>query len=76
MLVENAGQWRDAMTILGWISLVALLLAALLAKNPEQYGLHAFYEVPPAKGTAAQQEYPWKIERFSTFRFGVRFWHF
>lgn len=69
MLVENAGQWRDAMTILGWISLVALLLAALLAKkNPEQYGLHAFGEVPPAKGTAAQQEYPWKIgEAFSTF---------
>lgn len=33
MLVENAGQWRDAMTILGWISLVALLLAALLAKK-------------------------------------------
>ena len=49
----------------GW----KLLLAALLAKkNPEQYGLHAFGEVPPAKGTAAQQEYPWKIgEAFSTF---------
>ncbi|MFQ9524103.1 MAG: hypothetical protein ACLR2G_12325 [Phascolarctobacterium faecium] len=50
------------MTILGWISLVALL-AALLAKRTRQYGLHAFGEVPPAKGTAAQQEIPGKLER-------------
>ncbi|MEG0798569.1 MAG: MFS transporter [Acidaminococcaceae bacterium] len=69
MLVENVGQWRDAMTILGWIFLVALFVAAALAKkNPEQYGLQAFGSAPQIAGQEAPKEYIWSISKaFSTF---------
>lgn len=78
MLVENAGQWRDAMTILGWISLVALLLAALLAKrtrNSMAYMLLAKFHL--LKARQPNKSIPGKLERLlARFRFGVRFWHF
>lgn len=68
MLVQNAAQWRDAMTYLGWISLVALFVAAALAKkNPEQYGLQAFGTVPAPAGAAPKAEHIWTIgEAFGT----------
>lgn len=70
MLVQNAAQWRDAMNYLGWLSLVALLVAAMLAKkNPEQYGIQAFGSPPAgAGGAAAPKEYVWNISQaFGTF---------
>lgn len=69
MLVENAGQWRDAMTLLSYLFLVALFVAAFLAKkNPEQYGLEAFGSAPAVAGATPQKEYVWTIGKaFATF---------
>ena len=68
MLVESAGQWREAMTYLGWIFLVLLLIASALAKkNPEQYGLKAFGEAP-TPAAQNKEEYIWSIKNaFSTY---------
>lgn len=72
MLVENAGQWRDAMTYLSWIFLVLLLLASYLAKkNPEQYGLQPFgapANVVAAEAADKKPEFVWKISQaFKTY---------
>lgn len=70
MLVANAESWREAMTSLGWLVLVALLIASYLAKkNPEHYGLQAFGSAPANKsGAAPAPEYVWGVgEAFGTF---------
>lgn len=69
MLVQNAGQWRDAMSYLAWIFLVLLLIAAALAKkNPDHYGLEPFGSIPVKPGTVAKKEYLWSIgEAFRTW---------
>jgi MFS family permease len=61
--------WRSAMQILGWLTLLCLLIAAVVAKkNPEDYGLQAFGEEPPASGGKAAKEYVWSIkEAFSSY---------
>ena len=68
MLVQNAAQWRDAMSYLSWIFLVLLLIASYLAKkNPEQYGITPFGAMPAAPGAAAKPEYVWNVsEAFGT----------
>ena len=72
MLVQNAAQWRDAMSYLSWIFLVLLLIASYLAKkNPEQYGLRPFGEAaaPEAvKAAPPKKEYIWSIGKaFATY---------
>lgn len=69
MLVESAGQWREAMTILSWIFLALLIVAALLAKkNPEQYGFQAFGEAPQDPNKKPVAEYIWSIkDAFATY---------
>lgn len=69
MLVENVAQWRDAMTYLGFIFLVLLLIAAMIAKkNPEDYGVAPFGEVALKPGEVKKEEYIWSIKKaFSTF---------
>lgn len=65
MLVSNIDQWRPAMAYLGWLALVALLVAAYLAKkNPEDYGIQPF-GMPPAGSSAAppKKEYIWTISK-------------
>lgn len=72
MLVANAEQWRPAMAYLGWLALVALLVAAYFAKkNPEDYGIQPFGmpPAPPAGSTAPapKKEFIWNISQaFST----------
>lgn len=68
MLVQNSAMWRDAMTYLAWISLIALFAASALAKkNPEQYGLQPFGLAPVAAGAAPKAEHVWNIrEAFAT----------
>ena len=72
MLVQNAAQWRDAMSYLSWIFLVLLLIASCMAKkNPEQYGLLPFGEAaaPEAvKAAPPKKEYIWSISKaFATY---------
>lgn len=74
MLVENAAQWRIAMTYLSWIFLLLLLLAAFLAKkNPDQYGLQPFGEAKAAPASATsgapkKEEFIWNIRQaFATY---------
>jgi MFS family permease len=68
MLVQNAAQWRDAMSYLAWITLALLLIAAMLAKkNPEQYGIIPFGAVPAAPGADTKTEHIWSVgEAFGT----------
>ena len=72
MLVQNAAQWRDAMTYLSWIFLALLLLASYLAKkNPDQYGLQPFGApkvVESAAKAPEKTEFIWKIgQAFKTY---------
>ena len=69
MLVQNAAQWRDAMSYLAWIFLVLLLIASFLAKkNPDHYGLEPFGTIPVKPGAVAKKEYLWSIsEAFRTW---------
>ncbi|MFV0348941.1 MAG: MFS transporter [Halodesulfovibrio sp.] len=59
--------WRDAMQLLGVLTLFCLIIAALLAKkSPEQYGMEPFGEAPGA--SKAGKEYVWTVkEAFSTY---------
>ncbi|WBF68520.1 MFS transporter [Desulfovibrio subterraneus] len=59
--------WRDAMQLLGVLTLFCLVIAALLAKkSPEQYGMEPFGEAPGA--SKAKKEYVWTVkEAFSTY---------
>ncbi|GAB6176843.1 OFA family MFS transporter [Desulfobaculum senezii] len=59
--------WRSAMQLLGILTLGCLLLATIVAKrNPENYGMEPFGEVPSSTPSAA--EYVWSIrEAFSTY---------
>lgn len=68
LLVQNAAQWRDAMSYLSWVVLGLLLVAAMLAKkNPERYGITPFGAMPAAPGAAAKPEYIWGVgEAFGT----------
>lgn len=70
LLVQNSAMWRDAMTYLAWISLIALFAASALAKkNPEEYGLQPYGLAPTAAGAApkAEAEHVWNIrEAFGT----------
>ena len=68
LLVQSAGQWREAMNYLSWVVLVMLLIATALAKkSPEHYGIEAFGAVPAA-GSAAKKEHSWTLgEAFATF---------
>lgn len=61
--------WRGAMQMLGILTLVALLLASFLAKkSPEDYGMQAFGELPPASGQESAATKIWSIkEAFSTY---------
>jgi MFS transporter, OFA family, oxalate/formate antiporter len=60
--------WRGSMQLLGGITLVALFIAAFLAKrNPEDYGMQAFGELP-SRGGAPKKEKVWGIKSaFSTY---------
>ncbi|MEI6810177.1 MAG: MFS transporter [bacterium] len=52
--------WRFQMTILGVILLIALAVAALVAKqSPESYGMKPFGTNPATRGTLAAVEYEW-----------------
>lgn len=61
--------WRGAMQILGILTLVCLIVAALLAKrNPEDYGMEAFGETPQPAGAQPAKERVWGIrEAFGTY---------
>lgn len=61
--------WRGAMQMLGILTLVALLIAAFLAKkSPEDYGMQAFGELPPPPGKTSVAPKVWSIkEAFSTY---------
>ncbi len=59
--------WRGAMQLLGVLTLICLVVAALLAKkSPEDYGMEPFGELPGAAN--APKAYVWGIkEAFSTY---------
>lgn len=62
--------WRDNMFLLGFIVLIALVVAVLVArKAPEAYNLKPFGAMPaPAGGGNPQGEYVWKVgEAFSKY---------
>lgn len=66
--------WRSAMNVLGFVVLVALIIAAILAKkSPEAYGLKPIGSQPrpgsgPALETPPSANYPWKrAEAFRTY---------
>ena len=71
MLQKSAEQWREAMVYLGWIFLVLLIIAALLAKkNPDAYGMSptGAPKVAAAAAGPAKEEYIWTIgEAFKTY---------
>lgn len=58
--------WREAMQLLGILTLICLAVSALLArKSPEQYGMEPFGEMP---GAGAAPQRVWSIgEAFATY---------
>lgn len=61
--------WRVAMQILAVVVFIALIIAALFArKNPEDYGVKPFGEMPNAADGAVQEQRSWTVkEAFKTF---------
>ena len=61
--------WRGAMRLLAVIMFVALIAAVFLAKkNPDEYGLTPFGELPETEGEPTRKEVDWTVkEAFSTY---------
>lgn len=61
--------WRQAMQGLAVVVLIALIIAALIAKrNPEHYNLEAFGSAPAGSSSATEPEYNWTLkEAFSKY---------
>ncbi|MGI9860533.1 MFS transporter [Moorella naiadis] len=55
--------WRQAMQGLSIVILIALIIAALIAKkNPEAYNLQPFGLMPASASTPAKAEYSWTVK--------------
>jgi MFS family permease len=65
----DAHAWRGTMVTLSVIMFVALIVAVIVAKrNPENYGVKPFGEMPAPAGGGGTAEYDWSVkEAFSVF---------